>query len=64
MRWQLSELSKAITAGELITIYGDYDVDGITSTSLMVKVLTDLGARVDYYIPERQSEGYGLNSGL
>lgn len=58
----VERIIKAITAGELITIYGDYDVDGITSTSLMVKVLTDLGARVDYYIPERQSEGYGLNS--
>ena len=58
----VERIIKAISTNELITIYGDYDVDGITSTSLMVKVIADLGGKVDYYIPERQSEGYGLNS--
>lgn len=51
----------AIGHQEKIVIYGDYDVDGITATALMFRVLEQLGARVEYYIPERQSEGYGLN---
>ena len=51
----------AIQKQEQITVYGDYDVDGITACSLLCKTLKRLGAMVDYYIPERQSEGYGLN---
>lgn len=51
----------AITAGEKILIYGDYDVDGITATTLLYLTLSKLGARVDYYIPDRLEEGYGLN---
>ncbi|MBO4441739.1 single-stranded-DNA-specific exonuclease RecJ [bacterium] len=45
-----------------IVIYGDYDVDGITSTLLMFQFLTHLGARVDRYIPHRLEDGYGLNT--
>lgn len=52
----------AIHNQEKITIYGDYDVDGITSCAILYKLLTRLGAIAEYYIPERQSEGYGLNS--
>lgn len=44
-----------------ITIYGDYDVDGMTSTTLLLEVLEILGAQVDYYIPHRLNEGYGLH---
>lgn len=44
-----------------ITVYGDYDCDGITSTALLYKVLKSLGANVDYYIPSRSEEGYGMN---
>ena len=44
-----------------ITIYGDYDCDGITSTALLYKVLKSLNANVDYYIPSRSEEGYGMN---
>jgi single-stranded-DNA-specific exonuclease len=51
----------ALSAKEKITIYGDYDVDGITATSLLYNILREFGATVEYYIPERQSEGYGLN---
>ncbi|MGN0947987.1 MAG: single-stranded-DNA-specific exonuclease RecJ [Megasphaera sp.] len=54
-------LEQAIKAKERIVIYGDYDVDGITSTSLLYSVLRDLGAAPHFYIPERESEGYGLN---
>lgn len=51
----------AIERGERIVVYGDYDVDGITSTALVYRSLCDLGADPAFYIPERQSEGYGLN---
>ncbi|AFK86700.1 MULTISPECIES: single-stranded-DNA-specific exonuclease RecJ [Thermoanaerobacterium] len=44
-----------------ITIYGDYDVDGITSTSILYMTLKRLGANVDFYIPDRLLEGYGIN---
>lgn len=54
-------ISQAIAQNEHITIYGDYDVDGVTGTSVLVSVLTKLGADVDYYIPNRAGEGYGLN---
>jgi len=46
---------------EKIVIYGDYDVDGIMSTVILMKTLTALGANVSYYIPDRMEEGYGLN---
>lgn len=44
-----------------IVIYGDYDVDGVTSTSVLVRYFKSIGVNVDYYIPERMAEGYGLN---
>ncbi len=52
----------AIENKEKITIYGDYDVDGITSISLLHSFFDQINYHVDYYIPQRQSEGYGLNS--
>ena len=51
----------AIREGEKITVYGDYDVDGITATSLLLRNLRRLGAVAECYIPDRQKEGYGLN---
>lgn len=57
-----SRIKRAVENGEKITVYGDYDVDGITSVVLMYRCLTSLGAKVDYYIPDRTEEGYGLNS--
>ncbi|MEN6333803.1 MAG: single-stranded-DNA-specific exonuclease RecJ [Phycisphaerales bacterium] len=54
-------LRQAIDKKEKITIYGDYDVDGITAVSILWELLTLLGAQVDYYIPHRIDEGYGLN---
>jgi single-stranded-DNA-specific exonuclease RecJ len=57
----IERLSKAIDKGEKISVYGDYDVDGVTGTSVLLSVLRKLGANVDFYIPNRASEGYGLN---
>lgn len=56
----VSRIEQAIASQEKITIYGDYDVDGVTATAVMLTTLRELGAQVDYYIPTR-SEGYGLN---
>lgn len=47
--------------GERVRIFGDYDADGISSTSLMIHLFHQLGLEFDYYIPHRQLEGYGLN---
>lgn len=46
---------------EIVAIYGDYDVDGVTSVSMMYLYLTSLGLRAGYYIPSRSDEGYGVN---
>jgi single-stranded-DNA-specific exonuclease RecJ len=54
-------ISQAIAEKQNITVYGDYDVDGVTGTSVLLTVLRKLGACVDFYIPNRASEGYGLN---
>jgi len=58
----VTRLRDAIERKQRITIYGDYDVDGITGVSILWQLLTLLGAEVDYYIPHRIDEGYGLNS--
>jgi len=57
----LDRITAAIKDKEAIVVYGDYDVDGMTATALLTQVLKKLGANVDYWIPERQGEGYGLN---
>jgi len=57
----VQRLKQAIKNKEKITVYGDYDVDGITGVSILRQILTLLGANVDYYIPHRIDEGYGLN---
>ncbi len=56
----VSRIRRAIETSEKIVVYGDYDVDGITATTLLVRALRRLGAVVDFYIPARQ-EGYGLH---
>lgn len=61
MRAGVDLLLNAIDQGKRIVIYGDYDVDGITSTSLMMKVIGSLTDNVTYYIPSRLDEGYGLH---
>lgn len=52
-------LAQAVIAGERITVYGDYDVDGATSAALLIRALRMLGVAADYYIPDRLLEGYG-----
>ncbi len=54
-------IKTAVAEGKKITVYGDYDVDGITSVAALVKYLSGLGADVSFYIPSRETEGYGLN---
>jgi single-stranded-DNA-specific exonuclease len=58
----VARLREAIDHKQKITVYGDYDVDGITGVSILWELLTLLGAQVDFYIPHRIEEGYGLNS--
>lgn len=62
MREGVDLLLKAIDSGRRIVIYGDYDVDGITSTALLMKAIGSLTENVTYYIPSRLDEGYGLHS--
>ena len=51
----------AIEKHEEITVFGDYDVDGVTATAILLTYLRKQGAQVDFYIPDRHGEGYGLN---
>ncbi|MFN9840458.1 MAG: single-stranded-DNA-specific exonuclease RecJ, partial [Pseudanabaena sp.] len=57
----IDQIEQAIQNGDRITICGDYDVDGMTSTALLIRTLRLLGANVEYEIPSRMSEGYGIN---
>lgn len=59
----VSRIRSAIDGFERIAVYGDYDVDGVTSTALLFSYLESVGANVMYYIPDREGEGYGLNRG-
>ena len=63
VRKATSRIKRALENDEKITIYGDYDVDGVTSVSILYMYLKERGADVDYYIPTREGEGYGLNVG-
>ena len=57
----VTRIVRAIEDGILITVYGDYDVDGTTATSLLLHFFNQLEAKCNYYIPHRTKEGYGLN---
>lgn len=61
MEIAVERIIKAIDNQEKVIIYGDYDVDGITSITVLKKFLKTCGLEADYYIPNRLSEGYGLN---
>ena len=57
----VERIKKAVENKEHIVVYGDYDVDGITSTALLVRYLRQQGVNAGAYIPDRQNEGYGIN---
>ncbi len=63
MQKAVERINNAIEKKEKIAVYGDYDVDGITSTYILFDYLKTLGADVMYYIPDRIDEGYGMNTG-
>ncbi len=60
MRKAVERINKAIVSNEKITVFGDYDVDGVTATTLMLSCLQELGGDVSFYIPSREKEGYGI----
>ncbi len=62
MEKAVARIRAAIAGREKIVVYGDYDVDGVTAASLLFLVLRQLGAQADSYIPDRMTEGYGLNA--
>lgn len=55
-------LAEAIAQGRKIAVYGDYDVDGVTSTTILYRTILRCGGNAIYYLPHRQKEGYGLNA--
>lgn len=57
----ITRLSTAIKDKEKILIYGDFDADGVTSTALLFRTFKELNAEVDYFIPDREKDGHGLN---
>lgn len=62
MSKSVERIKKAIENNENITVYGDFDADGITSTAVLYKTLKEIGANVHYYLPNRESESHGLNT--
>ena len=62
MERAVERLAQALHDEELVVVYGDYDADGLTATSLLMRYLGSLGFRVRHYIPNRFDEGYGLNA--
>jgi single-stranded-DNA-specific exonuclease len=62
MKIAVERIKKAINKNEKIVIYGDYDIDGLSSSALMKDAFFMMGTEVDLYIPDRFEEGYGLNS--
>ena len=57
----IAMIRKHVEAGTRITVHGDYDVDGVCSTAVLVRALRRLGADIDWYLPDRESDGYGLS---
>ena len=63
MEKAVERVNHSLENGERITVFGDYDCDGVTSTALLYSYLSSRGANVDFYIPDRSGEGYGMNPG-
>ena len=55
----VAQVRAAIAAGQRITVHGDFDVDGVCATTIMVSTLRELGAECDWLIPDRIGDGYG-----
>lgn len=62
MQKAVSRIKTAIENKEKITVFGDFDADGVTSTAVLYKTLIEIGALVDYYLPDRDTESHGLNT--
>ena len=62
MEQAVERIEQAINNNEKILVYGDYDADGITSTTILIKFFKEIGVEVDKYIPNRLEEGYGINN--
>lgn len=58
----VERISRAVDNGENILVYGDFDADGVTSTALLLRTFKELGAKADYFIPDREKDGHGLNA--
>ena len=61
MKKAVERVLSAAAKNEKVLIYGDYDVDGVTSSTMLNKLLTALGLPVEVYLPHRENEGYGMN---
>ncbi len=61
MKVAVSRLEEALVKGEKISVHGDYDVDGITGTALLVESLRAFGGDIEYHLPSRMTDGYGLS---
>lgn len=61
MQAAVDRVLRAIESGESITVFADYDVDGVTSAALLMDFFRNLGAPIEFYLPERMREGYGIN---
>ena len=57
----IDRIIKSIESGEKVVVYGDFDCDGVTSTTILYSFLKSIDANVEFYIPERIEEGYGIN---
>ena len=62
LREAAERILRHVSAGSCITVHGDYDADGVCSTAILVRALRSLGAPVDWYLPSRAEDGYGLNA--
>src|SRR4051794_10476898 len=62
MELVVERVRAAIAGGRRITVHGDFDVDGVCATVVMVRTIRDLGGEVDWFIPNRVDDGYGLSS--
>src|SRR5262245_11327603 len=57
----IHRIERALTAGQKVVVYGDYDVDGLSGSTILQRALVALGARAEVFIPHRDRDGYGLN---